>query len=267
MGETLRRNADAGGAGRRAVARRVARLGALFGALLGFVLPSSIGAQDGAPLRLDRGRFTVVYYPKDERLARSVANAAVADDSFPGLPRPTQRVLVALAPDRRRFRDWVGPDAPEWGAAIAFPESHRIVLHGRDAGGRAGDPMVTLRHELAHLALHEALGDLPPRWFDEGYASYSAGEWGRDEVLSTSYALVLRQLPSLDSLDDYFTAGEDRAGQGYALAQRAVTELASLDERRGLTLFFQYWKSTGSMDKAIRAAYGLTLADFDLRWR
>ncbi|NUQ20777.1 MAG: hypothetical protein HOQ09_07430, partial [Gemmatimonadaceae bacterium] len=40
-----------------------------------------------------------------------------------------------------------------------------------------------------------------------------------------------------------------------------------LDERRGLTLFSQYWKSTGSMDKAIRAAYGLTLADFDLRWR
>ena len=28
--------------------------------------------------------------------------------------------------DARRFRDWVGPNAPEWGSAIAFPESGRI---------------------------------------------------------------------------------------------------------------------------------------------
>jgi hypothetical protein len=209
----------------------------------------------------------VVYYPRDDRLAHSLADAALARDTFPGLPRPVQRVLIAIAPDARRFREWVGPDAPEWGAAIAFPQSRRIVLHGRDAGGRAGDPIVTLRHELAHLALHEAMGDLPPRWFDEGYASYAAGEWGRNEVLETSYALVLRRLPSVDSLDAYFGGGEDRAGKGYALAQRAVSELASLDERRGLALFFRYWKDTGSMDRAMRAAYGLTLADFDLRWR
>ncbi|HEX8850588.1 MAG TPA: hypothetical protein VF761_13750 [Gemmatimonadaceae bacterium] len=266
MGKALRRDADAGGAGRGAVASGL-RLVALLGALLGLVVPSTSRAQEGAPRRLDAGRFTVVHYPRDERLARTLADAALARDTFPGLARPTQHVLIAIAPDTRRFREWVGPDAPEWGAAIAFPESRRIVLHGRDAGGRAGDPLVTLRHELAHLALHETMGDLPPRWFDEGYASYAAGEWGRDEILETSYALVLRRLPSLDSLDTYFDGGEDRAGKGYALAQRAVSELAALDERRGLALFFQYWKETGSMDKAVRTAYGLTLADFDLRWR
>ena len=209
----------------------------------------------------------MVHYPRDARLAASLVAAAQEHDTFPGLPRPAQRVLIAIAPDARRFREWVGPGAPEWGAALAFPESRRIVLHGRDAAAKAGDPALTLRHELAHLALHEALGSLPPRWFDEGYASYAAGEWGRDDVLATSYALVLRRLPSLDSLDAYFEGGEDQAGQGYALAQRAVSELADLDARRGLTLFFQYWKQTGSMDRAIRSAYGLTLADFDLRWR
>ena len=174
---------------------------------------------------------------------------------------------MAIAPDAKSFRAWVGPGAPEWGAAIAFPESRRIVIHGRDAGGRAGDPVQTLRHELAHLALHEALGDLAPRWFDEGYASFAAGEWGRDETLATSVALVLRPLPGIDSLDRYFEGGELRADDGYALAHRAVAELAALDERRGLTLFFAYWKQTGSMDRAVRQAYGLTLTDFDQRWR
>jgi len=223
--------------------------------------------QSGAPRRLDTGRLTFVYYPQDDRLAHSLAAAALANDSFPGLPRPRQRALVAIAPNMRTFRAWVGPAAPEWGAAIAFPESRRIVLHGRDAGARAGDPIGTFRHELAHLALHEALGDLPPRWFDEGYASYAAGEWGRDEALATSVALVLRPVPGIESLDDYFTGGEQRADDGYALAHRAVAELASIDQRRGLSLFFQYWKETGSMDRAVRQAYGLTLADFDQRWR
>ena len=264
MGKALRGDVADGRAGRRALARRLIALVAI---VLSSLVATRLPAQSEAPERLDAGRFTVVHYPGETRLAHSLVDAALANDTFPGLARPTQRVLIAIAPDARRFRAWVGPDAPEWGAAIAFPESRRIVLQGRDAGGRAGDPIATLRHELAHLALHEALGDLPPRWFDEGYASYAAGEWGREDVFATSYALVLRQLPSVDSLDDWFGAGEDRAGQGYALAHRAVSELASLDERRGLTLFFQYWRETRSMDRAMRAAYGLTLADFDLRWR
>ena len=62
-----------------------------------------------------------------------------------------------------------------------------------------------LRHELAHLALHERLGDLPPRWFDEGYASVAAREWRRDDVLAANVALALRGTPSLDQLDESFS--------------------------------------------------------------
>jgi hypothetical protein len=278
MGKALRRDADTGRVGRGTVARRLRRAAAaprlrrgLLTPLTLFLVALSQGrtaeGQSGAPRRLDSSRITFVYYPQDDRLAHSLAASASANDTFPGLARPKQRVLVAIAPNAKTFRAWVGPQAPEWGAAIAFPESRRIVIHGRDAGGRAGDPVSTLRHELAHLALHEALGDLPPRWFDEGYASYAAGEWGRDETLATSVALVLRPVPGIESLDDYFIAGEEKADEGYALAHRAVAELASIDRERGLSLFFQYWKESGSMDRAVREAYGLTLADFDQRWR
>ncbi|MFP5355115.1 MAG: hypothetical protein ACLGIK_08170, partial [Gemmatimonadota bacterium] len=61
-------------------------------------------------------------------------------------------------------------------------------MQGRRASSDAGDPIRVLRHELAHLALHEYLGDLPTRWFDEGYASYAAGEWDRDRVIATNLA-------------------------------------------------------------------------------
>lgn len=235
-------------------------------------LHSSLLAQGDLQLprdavRLDSARFTFVAFPRDLQLARSLLAASVARDTFPGLPRATTRVVVAIAPDARRFREWSGSSAPEWGAAVADPLAGRIVMQGSRASASAGDPMVTLRHELAHLALHEALGRLPPRWFDEGYASFAAGEWGRDELLATNLALVMRGLPPLDELDELFAGGESRAQQGYALSHRAVAELAALDPARGLTLFLGYWRSTRSFDQAVRRAYGLTEMEFEKRWK
>lgn len=176
-------------------------------------------------------------------------------------------MLIAIAPDERRFREWIGPRVPEWGAAVAFPALGRVVLQGGRAGRGAGDPRVVLRHELAHLALHEALGELPPRWFDEGYASYAAGEWGREELLATNAALVFRRMPSFDSLDARFARGPNEAAAAYALSYRAVAELAALDPERGLTLFFRYWRERERLDPAVRAAYGITLDGFEDRWQ
>lgn len=223
--------------------------------------------QRGDLVRLDSLRFTVLAAPADIVLGRALLHEAIARDTFPGLPRSHDRVLIAIAPTAARFREWVGPEAPEWGTAIAFPSIRRIVMRGSRATGRGGDPLVTLRHELAHLALHETLGTLPPRWFDEGYASYAAAEWGREEVLATNLALVLRGVPALDSLDALFQHGESRAQQGYALAQQAVAELAALDPVRGLALFFVYWRSDLSFDRALRHAYGITTEAFEVRWK
>ncbi|HJQ21131.1 MAG TPA: hypothetical protein VJ867_12350 [Gemmatimonadaceae bacterium] len=226
----------------------------------------SLPPQGEAPLRLDRGRFVFLFYPRDRQLATSLASSAVATDTFPGLPRPQQRVIVAIAPDKATFRQWAG-GAPEWGSAIAFPESRRIVLQGSRAGSDAGDPIAVLRHEVAHLALHEYLGDLPPRWFDEGYASYAAREWGREEVLMTNVALAIRGMPTLEELDQSFNGGANAAQSAYALAYRAVAELAQTDRARGLTLFFRYWRESGTFDRAVRLAYGETAATFEERWR
>jgi hypothetical protein len=222
--------------------------------------------QEGSS-RFEVGRFAVVAYPPDFVLARSLLAAALANDTFPGLPRPVRRVTISLAPDDARFAEWVGSAFPEWGAAAAFADSHEIVMHGRRAGSGAGNPLVVLRHELAHLALAEAMGRLPPRWFNEGYASFAAGEWGREEVLATNVALVLRGPRTFAALDSAFYGGSTRATAAYALAYRAVAELAALDSERGLSLFFTYWRESGSLDRALRQAYGLTLGGFEQHWR
>ncbi len=219
------------------------------------------------PVRIDTGRFTVIATSRDERLARSMAQAALASDTFPGLARPRSRVVIAVAPDAPSFRAWVGPSAPEWGAAIAMPELQRIVMQGSRAGSDAGNPLAVLHHELAHLALHEAMGALPPRWFDEGYASFSAGEWSRDQAFETAIGLVWRTLPSRDSLEAGFYAGASRAEWSYALAHRVVAELAALDDQNGLRNFFTEWKSSQSFEIAVRRAFGMTGLQFDERWQ
>ena len=224
-------------------------------------------AQDPGAVRLQRGRFTFVARPADSALARVMLESAERRDTFPGLPRPTSRVHVEIAPNEAAFRALIGPSAPEWGAAVAFPRSQRIVMQGRFIGAEVGDPLEILRHELAHLALHEFMGELPPRWFDEGYASFAAGEWDREETLTTNFALVLRGVPSLEALDEGFYAGAQRATGAYALAYRAVAELAALDRERGLALFFDRWRETRSMDAAMRGAYAITLDGFEKRWQ
>ena len=220
-----------------------------------------------ASVRLSEGRLTVVADQANAALARSLLDHALRTDTFPGLPRPRARVTLAIAADARQFREWIGPNVPEWGSAVAFPEQNRIVMQGRRAGSRAGDPFEVLRHELAHLALHEALGDLTPRWFDEGYASYAASEWSREDALRTNVALVIRGTPTLKELERWFGGGTARAEAAYALSYRAVAELAELDAQRGLTVLLSEWARTGSLDTAIRNAYGLTLAGFESRWR
>jgi len=147
VGKTLRRSAQDGGGGRLALGAVLsAARRALSVAVLIPVALTTAGAQEEAPERIDRGRFTAVYFPSDQTLTQSLLEYSVRNDTFPGLPRPRQHVWLAIAPNRKRFREWIGPGAPEWGAAITFPESRRIVMQGRFAGADAGDPREVLRH-------------------------------------------------------------------------------------------------------------------------
>lgn len=250
-------------------ATRAATLAATLAA--GFALGgATASAQEWPAAGLERttaGRITILAGPAEARLARTLLAAATASDTFPGLPRPTAPVVIALAPDAESFRAWVGSGAPEWGAAIAFPAEQRIIMHGRDAGAEAGDPLVTLRHELAHLALYEALGPGTPRWFDEGYASVAAGEWGREEVFATSVGLVWRGLPTLAGLDSGFYGGAESAKRAYALAHRAVAELARIDPDVGLDLLFAHWRREGNFERALRRAHGMSSQEFEQHWR
>ena len=229
---------------------------------------ADIARRTGADAVVREGtRFTVIAAARDDRLASQLLERALQRDSFPGLPKPRAAVVLAVAPDAAAFREWVGPSAPAWGAAIAFPAEQRIIMQGSSAGAGAGDPLSVLRHELAHLALAEFMGDVPFRWFDEGYASVAAGEWGREEALATSIALALRGVPSLEELERMFYRGSGAAELAYALAHRAVLDLATRGGDASLARFLATWRRSESFEIALRQGYGITSAGFETAWQ
>ena len=124
---------------------------------------------------------------------------------------PNGRLLDSLTSGR----------APAWGAAIAEPGARTILLRADQ-----DDLPRTLRHELAHLALHEAVAVRVPLWFDEGYAAWAAGEWERFGGLELNLAVVRGAIPSLTALDGALRGSASTADAAYALAASAVTELA-----------------------------------------
>jgi hypothetical protein len=209
------------------------------------------------------GQVTAVAWPHQLDLAIQLAEQADRPADWPGLgrlaPGPMQLVVV---PDARRLDSLTRGRAPRWGAAVALPASRTIVIR---ADG--GDLQGTLRHELAHLALHELIKERLPLWFDEGYAAWATGEWERLGVLELNLAVARGALPDFRALDGALRASETSADAAYALAYSAVTELARRNPSGSLTPLLGRLAHGEDFDTAVLATTGFTVDRFEEAWQ
>jgi len=206
-------------------------------------------------------------------MARRLADHATSMPPLPALPHDILEagppIHVLLAPDAQRFDSLAGGRVPEWGAGLAFPDLGLIVLPGYLSARAAPHELARiLRHELAHVALRRHLpGVTVPRWFDEGYARWAAGEWDWEAAWQLRLAFALNRAPPLDSLTLAWPASEAEARTAYLLSTSAVAYLIRQSGERGLELFFHDWRQSGRLDTALRSTYGLTLGQFEGHWR
>jgi hypothetical protein len=209
------------------------------------------------------GQVTAVAWPAQMDLALQLAAQADKPADWPGLgrfaPGPLRLVVV---PDARRLDSLTGGRAPRWGAAVALPEARTIAIR---ADG--GELPRTLRHELAHLALHERVTVRVPLWFDEGYAGWAAGEWQRLGVLELNLAVARGALPGFRALDGALRATQTSADAAYALAYSAVAELARRNPSGTLTPVMQRLSAGEDFDAAILATTGLSVDRFEEAWQ
>jgi hypothetical protein len=196
-------------------------------------------------------------------LGLELARRAGRPTEWPGLGRRTPGPLqLIVVPDGRQFDSLSSGRAPAWGAGVALPGARTIMLRA-DRDNLYG----TLRHELAHLALHQAVKGRVPLWFDEGYASWAAGEWDRLGVLDLNLAVVRGAVPDLRALDGALRGSASTADAAYALAVSAVTELARRNPSGSLTPLLQRLEAGENFDAAVLATTGLTMSQFDTQWR
>ena len=207
--------------------------------------------------------MTAVAWPAQLRLATDLARLADRPTAWPGLglrdPAPLRLIVV---PDERTLDSLTAGRAPAWGAAIALPGSRTILLRADQ-----DDLPRTLRHELAHLALHEAVRVRVPLWFDEGYAAWAAGEWERFGGLELNLAVVRGAVPSLTGLDGALRGSSSTAEAAYALAASAVTELARRNPSHSLTPLLQRLEAGEDFEAAVQGTTGLSLDRFEDQWR
>ncbi|MEP7226038.1 MAG: hypothetical protein ABI785_01650 [Gemmatimonadales bacterium] len=231
--------------------------------LLSMMLGNSLAALQGEPAAVRVGQVTVVTWPAQHNLGIDLARRAGRPTEWPGLGLRTPGSLqLIIVPDGRLLDSLSAGRAPPWGAAVALPGARTILLRAdRD------DLYGTLRHELAHLALHQAVKGRVPLWFDEGYASWAAAEWDRLDVLDLNLAVVRGAVPDLRSLDGALRGSASTAEAAYALAVSAVTELARRNPSGSLTPLLRRLEAGEDFDAAVLATTGLTMSQYDIEWR
>jgi hypothetical protein len=190
-----------------------------------------------------------------------LAEAANDATSFPGFGDGWDEPLQLLvAADQNRFDSLMSGRIPDWGIAAAIPSTNTIVLR------LTGDVRRTLHHELAHLVLHSVV-ERVPLWFDEGYASRAAGEWGRLEALRVNWALMTGTVPTFAQVNRHIRSGAAHAETAYALATAAVVLLERLGGERGLEHLIANMAESQDFDRALRVTHSVTLDQFEVLWQ
>ena len=237
------------------------------------VLAAGVDAQQPPPTVVrGTGPLTILTWPERQRVAERLLELAGRAPPLPALPADIltrgAAIEIILAPDESRFAEFTGGRAPDWGAGVAFPARRLIVLpaYGSSRGNVQNLPSV-LRHELAHVALHDFLDPAPlPRWFSEGYATWAAGQLDAEAGWILRLAFLTGRAPPLDSLILDWPAHSADARVAYLLSASAVSWLHERGGERALRLFLVRWKESGNLEDALRANYGLTLGQLERYW-
>jgi hypothetical protein len=201
--------------------------------------------------------------PRDLDLGIALAERADRPAEWLGLGRRAAGELALLVVrGAAGFDSAAGGRLPSWGAGLALPRS-RIVVVRADAG----DPFQILRHELAHVVLHSAIRGRVPLWFDEGYATVAAGEFGRLEALQLNLGVALGRVPSLAQLDAGLRAGQETAQAAYALAATAVLYVARRHPGQSLSPLLERLGRGLPFDSALVLTTGLSADRLDEAWQ
>ncbi|MBN1210431.1 MAG: hypothetical protein JXB05_36595 [Myxococcaceae bacterium] len=178
-------------------------------------------------------RFRILYTAHSEGSARALAERIeqVRDSFVKVLGRDWPGITeIRVGRDRQEYEALALPGGapPGWAVALAYPSHGIILLNARSMGGPEGP--ITLRHELAHVALGQ-FGRSWPRWFQEGLAQHLTGE----RVALSHYAALFRAVTqeAVLNFEDLASAWPDMPSDVEVAYAQSADFVAFLASRHG----------------------------------
>lgn len=221
----------------------------------------------------DLGWMELSYPPAaNERVESILANAntwkAQIDDAF---AQPVlSKVTVRIAPTFGDMARLAPEDAPPPGYAsgVAYHGRHLVLLTMMSPrGAEATDLDETLRHELAHVALEDAVGGKHvPVWFNEGLAIWLSGEapWARTQILAQ--ATMQDRLIPLSDLDRSMPPNPFEVNIAYAESADFTAYLLRKSDRLRFNSMIERVREGQGFDRAVAEAYNADLRKLELEW-
>lgn len=170
--------------------------------------------------------------------------------------------MTTLAPE--------GAPYPRYASGVAYPEIGLVLLTLLPENPSAQHDVAEIfRHELAHVALSDAVGETRhvPRWFNEGLAVHLSRESSLLRMKTLSTATLAGSLIPLSRLDTSFPADAVVADLAYAEAADVVRFLLRQEDRERFPQLIERVRQGQPFGIALRDAYGTDLANLEYEWR
>jgi hypothetical protein len=214
-------------------------------------------------------------YPSSasERVASLIQDAeAIKTELTTTLGQPVLgHVTVRVAPTIADMARLAPADAPppEYASGVAYHGLHLVLLsmlapHGADAV----DLDEVFRHELAHVALEDAVqGKHVPVWFNEGLAISLSGELAMARTKTLWSATLSGTLIPLSDLDRSFPRDNFEVSIAYAESADFMRFLARKSDRLRFAAMVDRVREGQPFDRAITESYGADLRRLEFEWR
>lgn len=169
---------------------------------------------------------------------------------------------VYLAPNQVVFDSLTQGRLPHWSAAVAFPESHTIVLKS----GQSDEAASVVRHEMTHVIMHAAVSVRTPVWFDEGVAMWASQEWRLGQTASVLYAVLSGGLIPLSAIDSVLAFPSAKADLAYTESLLAVTFAIHLGGPNAVPAMVADMADGAPFVVALFRVTGKTPRNFERQW-
>ena len=239
--------------------------------------PTAHGAIPPVPpgyVTKDLGWLQLSYPPAaSERVASLIEDAdAIKAELTRSLGQTVlTNVTVRVAPTVADMTRLAPADAPppEYASGVAYHGLHLVLLSMlAPRGADAVDLDEVFRHELAHVALEDAVqGRHVPVWFNEGLAISLSGELAMARTKTLWNATLSGTLIPLADLDRSFPQDNFEVSIAYAESADFMRYLTRKSDRLRFASMIERVRDGQSFERAVAEAYGSDLRRLEFEWR